>query len=151
MRGPTGIPAGTITAGRLLDQAPAGDDDDDLEAGEYVEFSLDVVPPKSVEGLTVSLAGNLLRLHWAAVTLDTAGEPEAVASYIVYRGQAPDFTPTASESLGSTAGTSFSDSTVYFSPMINFTYLIRAVDLTGNRSAESARVGEFDQDLSPLK
>ena len=142
---------GTLDMGWLMDQAPTGDDDDDLEAGEYVEFSLDAVPPESVDDLTVSLAGNLLLLGWTAVTADTAGEPETIARYIVYRGQAPDFTPTAGESLASTTGTSLADSTVYFSPMVNFFYLVRAVDMTGNTSAESARVGEFDQDLDALK
>jgi len=141
----------TLDLGWMLDQAPAGDEDDDLEAGEYVEFCLDVIPPERVGGLTISLAGNLLLLQWTAVTVDTAGGPEQAVSYIVYRGQTPDFTPTASESLGATAGTSFPDSSVYFSPMVNFTYLVQAVDPGNNRSAESGRVGEFDRDLPPLK
>jgi hypothetical protein len=141
---------GTADGGSLLDQAPVGDGDDHLEAGEYVEFPLDAVPPEAVNDLTISLAGNLLLLSWSAVTVDTAGGPEQVDSYIIYRGQAPDFTPTAAESLGLTAGTSFPDSTVYFSPMVNFTYLVRAIDETGNESAESGRVGEFDRDVEPF-
>ena len=141
---------GTADGGPLLDQAPAGDGDDHLEAGEYVEFPLDAVPPEAVSDLTISLAGNLLLLQWTAVTLDTAGGPEQVDSYIVYRGQAPDFVPTSGESLGATAGTGYMDSTIYFSPMVNFYYLVRAVDPAGNTSAESGRVGEFDRTLEPL-
>jgi len=141
---------GTADGGALLDQAPPGDGDGHLEAGEYLEFPLDAVPPKAVANLTVSLAGDLLFLSWAAVTVDTAGGPETIASYIVYRGQAPDFTPTTVESLASTAGTSFPDSSVYFSPMASFYYLVRAIDVTGNKSAESGRVGEFDRELEPF-
>jgi hypothetical protein len=142
---------GTADGGALLDQAPEGDEDGHLEAGEYIEFLLDAVPPAAVTDLTVSLAGDLLLLSWTAVTTDTAGGPEQAASYIVYRGQAPGFMPSSAASLDTTAGTDFADSSVYFSPMTNFYYLVKAVDLTGNKSAESGRVGEFDRELAPFK
>jgi hypothetical protein len=138
---------GTADGDSLLNQAPAGDGDGQVQAGEYVEFLLDSTPPQAVTDLTVFLAGDLLLLSWSAVTADTAGGPETVGRYIVYRGQAPDFVPTAAESLASTADLSFPDSSVYFSPMVNFYYLVKAVDATGNKSAESVRVGEFDRDL----
>ena len=140
----------TTDGGALLDQAPAGDGNGHLEADEYVEFILDTIPPEAVTDLGIALAGDVLVLSWSAVTVDTAGGPEPVASYIVYRGQTPDFTTTAGESLASTAGTGYADSSVYFSPMVDFYYLVRAIDLTGNRSAESRRVGEFDRALEPF-
>ena len=142
---------GTADGGALLDQAPSGDGDGHLEAGEYVEFPLDALPPEAVGDLTLFLAGDLLLLQWTAVTTDTAGGPESVQYYVIYRDEAPDFTPTASESLGSTSATDFPDSSIYFSPMVNFYYLVRAVDVTGNKSAESDRVGEFDRELEPFK
>ncbi len=122
-----------------------------MEADEYVQFLLDSTPPQAVTDLTVSLAGNLLLLQWAAVTTDTAGGSESIQYYVIYRDEAPDFAPTAAESLGSTPATGFADSSVFFSPMVNFYYLVRAVDATGNKSSDSGRVGEFDRELSALK
>jgi hypothetical protein len=143
---------GTADGGQLLDQAPPSADSDlHVDADEYVEYFLDAVPPAAVTDLTVSLAGNLLFLQWAAVTTDTAGGSESVQYYVIYRDEAPDFASTAAESLGSTPATGFADSSVFFSPMVNFYYLVRAVDATGNKSSDSGRVGEFDRDLVPFK
>jgi hypothetical protein len=147
-----------ITAGQ--NAAPAfGDLDDDgdldLAIGNYDgTFNyyqnlsvLDSTPPEVVSDLTVSLAGDALLLQWSAVTTDTAGGPEAVQYYVVYRDETADFVPTVSESLGSTSGIDFPDSSISFSPVVNFFYLVKAVDAADNKSAESARVGEFDREL----
>ena len=143
---------GTADGGQLLDQAPpSGDSDLHVDADEYVQFLLDSTPPGAVTDLTVSLAGNLLLLQWAAVTTDTAGGPDSVQYYVIYRDETPDFAPTAAESLGSTPATAFADSNVFFSPMVNFFYLVKAVDAMGNKSVESGRVGEFDRDLGAFK
>ena len=111
----------------------------------------DTTPPAAVSDLSVSLAGSLLVLQWSAVTTDTTGAPETVDHYVVYRGETPFFIPTAAESLGVTSGTSFPDSGVFFSPAVNFFYLVKAVDASGNMSAESGRVGEFDWQLLPVE
>ena len=164
--GGTWVENPSVVAGITVGQnaAPAfGDLDDDgdldLAIGNYDgTFNyyqnlsvLDSTPPEAVTDLTVSLAGDVLLLQWSAVTTDTAGGPEAVPYYVVYRGQMADFVPTVSESLGSTSGIDFPDSSVSFSPVVNFFYLLKAVDAADNKSAESARVGEFDRELLPLK
>ncbi|MFC1682824.1 FG-GAP-like repeat-containing protein [Candidatus Zixiibacteriota bacterium] len=152
----------SVVAGIIADQnaAPAfGDLDDDgdldLTIGNYGgTFSyyknlsvLDSTPPQPVADLTVSLAGDALLLQWSAVTTDTAGGPEAVQYYVLYRGETADFLPTVSESLGSASGIDFLDSSVSFSPAVNFFYLVKAVDAADNKSAESVRAGEFDREL----
>jgi hypothetical protein len=81
------------------------------------------------------------------VTTDTAGAPETIQYYVVYRGETANFVPTIVESLGATSGIDFPDSTVSFSPAEEFYYLVRAVDTANNKSAESARVGEFNREL----
>ena len=149
----SGITAGQNAAPALCDMD--GDGDPDLAIGNYEGtfnyyenmIFLDSTPPAAVSDLSVSLAGSLLVLEWSAVTTDTTGAPETVDYYVVYRGEVPFFVPTASESLAATSGAGFPDSSVFFSPTINFFYLVKAVDVSGNKSAESARVGEFDWEL----
>jgi hypothetical protein len=142
----------TADGGQLLNQAPAsGDGDIHVNADEHVQYWLDATPPQAVTDLVATLAGNLLLLGWSVVTADTAGGPESVQHYVVYRGQQHDFVPTTSESIGATSTASFPDSNVVFSPMVNYFYLVKAVDNSGNKSAESARVGEFDRDMDPFK
>ena len=151
-----------ITAGQ--NAAPAfGDLDDDgdldLAIGNYSgtfnyyrNLSVrDSIPPEPVTGLEISLAVDRFLLHWSAVTLDTSGGPESIQHYVVYRGESADFVPTFSESLGSTSGIDFSDSSITLSPAVNFFYLVKAVDAARNTSAESARVGEFDRELMTSK
>jgi len=108
---------------------------------------LDTTPPATVSDLSVSQADSLLLLEWSPVTVDTTGAPETIAYYVIFRGQTPFFIPTASDSLAITSNTSYPDSSVLFTPSVNFTYLVKAVDDSGNESAESARVGEFDWEL----
>ena len=150
-----------ITAGQ--NAAPAfgdldGDGDLDLAIGNYGgtfnyyrNLSVrDSIPPARVTDLEISLVVDRILLQWSAVTTDTTGGPETIQHYIVYRGESADFAPASSESLGSTPGNDFSDSTISLSPAVNFFYLVKAVDAAGNISAESARVGEFDRELVPL-
>ena len=147
-----------ITAGQ--NAAPAfGDLDDDgdldLAIGNYSgtfnyyrNLSVrDSIPPERVTDLEISLAVDRFLLRWSAVTLDTAGGPDMIRHYIVYRGESADFVPTSAESLGATPGIAFSDSSISPSPAVNYFYLVEAVDAAGNISSESARVGEFDREL----
>ncbi len=162
--GGTWVEDDSVVAGMTAGQnaAPAFgdmDDDGDLDLiignydgtfNYYRNLSVqDSVPPEAVTDLTVSLAGDALLLQWSAVTADTAGGPETVQRYLVYRGEAADFVPTIAESLGSTPGITFADS-VSFGLEVNYFYLLKAVDTAGNRSAESSRAGEFDRELLPL-
>ena len=147
-----------ITAGQNAAPAMGDLDDDgdlDLTIGNYSGtfnyyenmIALDTTPPATVSDLSVSLIDSLLLLEWSPVTVDTTGAPETIAYYVIFRGQTPFFMPTASDSLAITSNTSYPDSSVLFTPSVNFTYLVKAVDSSGNVSEESARVGEFDWEL----
>jgi subtilisin-like proprotein convertase family protein len=103
----------------------------------------DVSPPGAVDDLTAHLSADALVLVWSGVSDDMG-----VSHYVIYRNSDPAFEPQASDSIGWTDSTSFIDEN---GPVdnsgINAYYLIRAVDLSGNKSSPSNRVGEFDRDL----
>src|SRR5262245_66496922 len=56
-------------------------------------WALDVTPPAEIQNLQVERSAGQVHLIWPAVTTDTTGHAETVASYRVYRGTTPNFTP----------------------------------------------------------
>jgi len=103
----------------------------------------DVSPPPAVDDLQVDLRQDVIVLSWTGVTDDMG-----MSHYVIYRSADPAFVPQASDSIGSTDSNSFSDED---SPAgnsgLNGYYLIKAVDLSGNKSGASNEVGEFDKAL----
>jgi N-acetylmuramoyl-L-alanine amidase len=80
-------------------------------------------------------------LSWTAVTIDSAGSPENVSHYAVLRSQDPVL---EGDSIAGVTGTSYLDVGAAGDTLTHYFYIVRAVDLSGNRSAPSDRVGEFD-------
>ena len=119
-------------------------------SGEDISDSLfataDLIPPDGVDDLSVGIvpgaksSGGDVFLWWSPVT-DNWG----VDYYVVYRGPVPDG---VEDSIGTAAGTEYLDAGAVGDTTVNYFYLVRAVDLGGNTSVESNRVGEFDRPLS---
>ncbi len=96
----------------------------------------DVTRPAEVGGVTAARAGQDVALAWDPVTTDAAGNPEAAASYQVYRGTAPDFVPDragGSNRIGSVPGPAFTDAGAG-SVALPYFYLVTALDGAGNES-----------------
>ena len=108
-------------------------------------------PPQAVADLGIRVNGQALDLSWSAVTADTSGFPADIDHYVVYRGLSAYFTPTATDSIGVTDALTltFTDSDLDGADVVGDTlnqyfYVVQAVDIYGNRSALSNRVGECD-------
>jgi len=103
----------------------------------------DASPPPAVNDLTAGIRHDVILLSWTGVTDDMG-----MGHYVVYRSSDPGFEPQSSDSIGTTDSTSYVDED---SPVgnsgVNAYYLIKAVDLAGNKSSASNRVGEFDKAL----
>jgi hypothetical protein len=120
--------------------------------GEDVSDSLfataDLIPPEGVDDLAVAIASGAksssgdLFLWWSPVA-DNWG----VDHYIVYRGSAPGL---VEDSVGTAAETEYVDAGAVGDTLVNYFYLVKAVDLGGNRSVESNCVGEFDEYLTNI-
>jgi fibronectin type 3 domain-containing protein len=85
---------------------------------------------------------NDIYLHWT--------EPYSeggIGYYIVYRSTDPE---APGDSLDNTAATEYTDVGVAKNALMNYYYTVKVVDLGGQKSAESNKVGEFDCDLITL-
>jgi hypothetical protein len=108
----------------------------------------DLVPPAPVAELQVTKAGQAIRLLWSPVFQDTAGCPEAVSHYVVYRDTVPDLIPGTDDSLGIALDTIFLDTTAAVdNASVHHFYAIQTVDQGHNKSVSSNTVGEFDREL----
>jgi subtilisin-like proprotein convertase family protein len=107
----------------------------------------DMSPPPAVDDLAAGLSQDVIVLSWTGVTDDLG-----MGHYVVYRSSDQGFEPQSSDSIGTTDSTSYVDED---SPVgnsgVNAYYLIKAVDLAGNKSSASNRVGEFDRVLDNCK
>ena len=101
----------------------------------------DETPPAAVEDLRAALSGSDVALSWSAVTVDSAGSPESISYYVIYRSQDP---ASDGDSIAGPAGEYYLDAGAAGDTLTNYLYLVRAVDGSGNRSELSNRVGEFD-------
>lgn|GEM_PF-2200093 len=110
-------------------------------------FLLITGPPEPVDDLKVQKAGSRLRLSWSEPWDDLG-----VDWYVIYCDTMADFTSADGDSIGTTVDTFFIDpGGTVGDPGMNRFYLIRAVDVTGKRSDDSNRAGEFDKNLSNTK
>jgi len=104
-----------------------------------------------VNDLTIGINGETIELAWSAVTLDTAGLATVIDGYIVYRGTRAYFSPGPADSIGFTDAATlvFTDNDLFGADVVgdtltNYFYVVVAMDVYGNRSAVSNRVGEYD-------
>jgi N-acetylmuramoyl-L-alanine amidase len=108
-------------------------------------YLLDTTQPEAVQNLTVAKAVSNIFLEWSPVTQDTAGNPESISHYVIYRSE--DAAEVPGDSLAGTTDTDYLDAGTAGSTATNYFYVIRATDGSGNESADSGQVGEFDTDL----
>ncbi|HUV30540.1 MAG TPA: Ig-like domain-containing protein, partial [Acidobacteriota bacterium] len=111
-------------------------------------------PPLAVNDLAIQIVGDNIDLSWSAVSSDTSGFAITVDRYVVYRGTSAYFNPTPADSIGATDGAllSLTDDNIGGVNVVGDTlnqyfYVVQVVDIYGNRSAPSNRVGEYDYQL----
>jgi len=92
-------------------------------------------------------------ISWGAVTQDTSGSAEADPLYYnIYCDTYPYFSPSPANFLIATSGTSYQHTDARLAdPQVHLFYAVIAVDMWGNESAISARVGEVDYVLAKTK
>jgi fibronectin type 3 domain-containing protein len=102
---------------------------------------------------TTLAAENTIRLMWDRVTTGHDGSLEhGSIDYRVYCDESFDFAPGPGTLLATTSDLSYThtDSRIG-DPAVNLFYLVTAVDGSGNESAVSNMVGEFDRALGAAK
>ena len=116
-----------------------------------IVIKLSVPNSKPIPQLRISMAGDSLLLSWSPVTVDTAGNEEAISYYEVFRDTIPYFTPSLFTRIAITTDTLFVDveSGLVGDPTVNHFYAISARDTNGNVSLPSAQVCEYDITLPP--
>ncbi|HEC77696.1 MAG TPA: T9SS type A sorting domain-containing protein [candidate division WOR-3 bacterium] len=94
--------------------------------------------PPSAPYIYVAKSSHDAVLTWNKITTDTLGNPETMYYYVVYRSTSPSFIPGPSDSVGATIqpDTTFTDTGVLDSTS-SYYYLVKAVDVAGNRSKKS--------------
>lgn len=113
-------------------------------------FLVGVNYPQQVADLTVTLAGEDLRLEWSAVTVDVHGTPLVVDRYRIYRDTVAFF-DSGSEPFDSTGVHSYVDTSgVVGDTGTHYYYAVTAVS-AGKESGSSGQVGEFDRELVVLE
>jgi hypothetical protein len=117
----------------------------------------DINPAKTQIGIIASGSAkgavSTVWLSWDQVTTGVDGSPEqGPIDYRIYCAEAPDFTPAPGNLLTTVSALSYphTDSRIG-DPAANLFYLVTAMDGSGNESAVSNRVGEFDKSLENVK
>jgi hypothetical protein len=98
----------------------------------------DTSAPSPVSGVTATAAGGAVTVSWAAATDDVG-----VTAYEVRRSTTSGTTVSAATVLGTTAGTTLTDSSC---PVGTCSYAVVAVDAAGNRGPASVPVSATVQD-----
>jgi hypothetical protein len=112
----------------------------------WIDF---IVPPAAIADLAATLVEDVIHLSWSAVTVDEDDLPVTVDHYVIYRGEDPDFIPAGGDSIGTAGGTAFVDTgAAVGDTATDHCYVVRAVSVTGMKSADSNRIGEFDRPLA---
>jgi len=111
-------------------------------------------PPQSIIDFMAAISGDSVLLTWSAVTSDTSGKEITIDHYVIYRSTKAYFTPTILDSIGYTDSATFSfadwdigGANVVGDVDTNYYYVIKAVDIYGNYSDVSNRVGEYDYEI----
>ena len=128
--------------------------DSDPDSGYSVD---DIDPAKTQIGIMSSGSAkgsvNTVWLSWDQVTTGVDGSPElGPIDYRIYCGETSDFTPGPGNLLATTPQLNYPHTDPRIGdPAANLYYLVTTVDGSGNESAVSNWVGEFDQDLQAAK
>ncbi|KPL17649.1 MAG: hypothetical protein AMJ92_11475, partial [candidate division Zixibacteria bacterium SM23_81] len=117
-------------------------------SNEVQGFPRSILPPMIVDDLEISLDMNNLHLNWSPVGLDTAGYPKQTEYYIIYRTTYPYASIGDPDSLGNTTETFYLDQGAAGDTLMQYFYVVKAMDCYGTKSAESNRVGEFDRGVT---
>jgi len=103
-----------------------------------------MLPPMSIDDLQAFLEIDDLRLTWSPVSLDTAGYSKTADHYTIYRITDPGAAISDLDSVGASSGEEYLDPGAAGDTLVQYFYVVRAVDIDGVKSIESNRVGEFD-------
>jgi hypothetical protein len=131
------------------------DDNDLFSTPDTVTINVvNGAPPLAISDLTIQIVTNDIQLAWSAVNNDTTGFAITVDRYVISRGTQAYFTPLPTDSIGYTDNltNSFTDADLAGANVVGDTttqyfYVVEVVDIYGNRSAVSNRVGEYDYQL----
>jgi len=131
------------------------DGDFDLFIGErwgglnhYKQNIVDLIPPVAPYIYGKKIGSNAY-FWWRPVTTDTAGNPENINYYVIYRNTSPDFVPSISDSINHVhyPDTTFSDVGAVNSSQ-SYYYLVKAVDFGFNKSDRSNMGFKFNKFLN---
>ena len=101
--------------------------------------------PRAPENLSVSISsGTNVSLTWSPVTLDISGSPISIEHYEVYRSTEAYFDTGSLSPIGSSTGSSYTDTGSAGSETVNCYYRIIAVSDGAASSEPSDPAGEFD-------
>ena len=67
--------------------------------------------------------------------------------YIIFRNTTPDFTPTPGDSIGEALSSGYLDVGAAGDTLMQYHYVVQAVDWAHNKGDHSNQVGEFDCNL----
>jgi PKD repeat protein len=131
------------------------DDNDLFSAPDTVSVTaVNAAPPLAIADLSIQRTGESLELAWSPIILDTSGLAADVGYYVIYRGTSAYFSPTTLDSIGATdpATQLFTDAdlggvNVVGDTLTQYFYTVQVVDIYGNRSELSNRVGEYDYQI----
>ena len=110
---------------------------DDIQLASFE--CIDETPPEAVDDLTVELVESDIFLNWTE-PYSEAG----VSHYVIYRGTDPG---ASGDSLAGATDTYYTDVGAAGDTGTNYYYTVKVVDVGGQKSAESNKVGEFDTGL----
>jgi hypothetical protein len=116
---------------------------------------INVAPPAAIADLAIVINGDNVDLSWSAVLVDTLGFATSVERYVISRGTQAYFMPGPADSIGTTDAltTFFTDADLGGADVVGDTltqyfYVVEVVDVFGNRSEVSNRVGEYDYPIA---
>jgi hypothetical protein len=122
-------------------------------------YSVDDIAPSKTQMSVLAAGGgskgpvNTAWLAWNQVTTGVDGSPEqGPIEYRIYCDEDPDFTPGPGNILKTLSDLSLEHTDGRIGdPAANLFYLVTVTDGSGNESAVSNRVGEFDRSVSNAK
>jgi len=103
-----------------------------------------LIPPERITDLEATKAGSSITLTWSVREQDIWGNWEWIDHCVVYRSAAPHL---YGDSLAITFGITYTDIGAAGNPIINYYYIVRSVDDSGNKSGSSNRVGKLNKAL----